>query len=145
MPGNIGNKTTGGPRYMRSFYLPIRLSAIANWPFFWKVTPNLQSFLVFFKCKFLYMRANFFGPYLLYIMRSTCISNFSIVFPTKFAFFKDDISFKWLPLVDVFFSQAGNELGTSKEQALYCPYTSCLVVNELVPSWLKIEFLYSFS
>jgi hypothetical protein len=30
MPGNIGNKTTGGPRYMRSFHLHIRVSAIAN-------------------------------------------------------------------------------------------------------------------
>jgi hypothetical protein len=38
---------TGGPLYMRSFYLRIRVSAIANWPFFWNLSPNLQSFLVF--------------------------------------------------------------------------------------------------
>jgi hypothetical protein len=36
------------------FYLRIRVSAIANWPFFWKVSPNLQSFLVFLYANLLY-------------------------------------------------------------------------------------------
>jgi hypothetical protein len=42
------------PRYMRSFYLWIRVSAIANWPFLWSVSPNLQSFLVFLNANPLY-------------------------------------------------------------------------------------------
>ncbi len=39
---------------MRSFYLQIRVSAIENWPFFWDVYPNLQSFLVFLCANLLY-------------------------------------------------------------------------------------------
>ncbi len=45
---------TGGPRYMRSFYLWIRVSAIENWPFFCNLSPNLQSFLVFLYANSLY-------------------------------------------------------------------------------------------
>jgi hypothetical protein len=34
--------------YMRSFYLQIR---VANWPYFWNVSPNLQSLLIFLYAK----------------------------------------------------------------------------------------------
>jgi len=32
---------TGGPRYMRSFYLQFRIYAIQKWPFFWNLSSNL--------------------------------------------------------------------------------------------------------
>jgi len=34
--------STGGPRYMQSFYLRIRVYAIEKWPFFWNLSSNLQ-------------------------------------------------------------------------------------------------------
>ncbi len=45
---------TGGPRYMRSFYLRIRVFAIANWPYLWNLSPNLQSDLIFLYANSLY-------------------------------------------------------------------------------------------
>jgi hypothetical protein len=40
---------------MWSFYLQIRVAtAIANWPFFWNVSPNLQLFLVLLYGNLLY-------------------------------------------------------------------------------------------
>ncbi len=47
---------TGGPLYMRSFYVRIRVSSIGNWVIFWNITLNLQSFLVFLNVTF-YIRA----------------------------------------------------------------------------------------
>ncbi len=32
---------TGGPRYMRSFYMRFRVYAIEKWPFFWNLSSNL--------------------------------------------------------------------------------------------------------
>jgi len=45
---------TGGPRYMRSFYLQFRIYAIRKWPFFWNLSSNLQSSLVFLYANSLY-------------------------------------------------------------------------------------------
>jgi len=40
--GPTRGRCTGGPRYMRSFYLRIRVYAIEKWPFFWNISSNLQ-------------------------------------------------------------------------------------------------------
>jgi len=45
---------TGSPRYMRSFYLRFRVYAIRKWPFYWNLTSNLQSSLVFLYANSLY-------------------------------------------------------------------------------------------
>jgi len=39
---------------MRSFYLQFRVYAIRKWPFFWNLTSNLQSSLVFLYANSLY-------------------------------------------------------------------------------------------
>jgi hypothetical protein len=44
---------------MRSFYLRICVSAIANWPYFWNISINLQSFLIFLYANSLYARQIF--------------------------------------------------------------------------------------
>ncbi len=33
--------TTGGPHFMRSFYLQFCINAIEKWPFFWNISSNL--------------------------------------------------------------------------------------------------------
>jgi len=40
-------QNTGGPHYMRSFYLQIHVYAIEKWPFFWNLSSNLQWSFVF--------------------------------------------------------------------------------------------------
>ncbi len=45
---------TGGPRYMRSFYLRFRVYAIQKWHFFWNLSSNYQSSLVFLDSNSLY-------------------------------------------------------------------------------------------
>jgi len=57
------NCTTGGPRYMRSFYLQFRVYAIQKWPFFWDPSSNLQSSLVFLYVNLLYASLFFWSPY----------------------------------------------------------------------------------
>jgi len=47
-------KSTGGPRYMRTFYLRFRVYSIPKWPFFCNLTSNLQSSLVFLYANSLY-------------------------------------------------------------------------------------------
>jgi len=46
-------ESTGGPRYMRSFYLRIRVNAIEKWPFF--LEPILQFTVIvgLFICEFI--------------------------------------------------------------------------------------------
>jgi len=51
---NMSNAYTGGPRYMRSFYLWFRIYAIQKWPFFWNLSSNYQSSLVFLYANSLY-------------------------------------------------------------------------------------------
>jgi hypothetical protein len=58
---------TGGPRYMRSFYLRFRVymsqafaeirhfHTIQKWPFFWNLSSNYQSSLVFLYANSLYL------------------------------------------------------------------------------------------
>ncbi len=47
-------------KYRWTLYV-VFLSAIANWPFFWNLSPNLKSFLVFI-CKFVICKPNFLVP-----------------------------------------------------------------------------------
>ncbi len=42
-------------------FLRVRVSSIENWPFFWNVSPNLQSFLVFLYANTLYASLNFWS------------------------------------------------------------------------------------
>ena len=42
------------PRYVRSFFLQFRVCATENWPFFWNLSSNLQSSLVFLYANSLY-------------------------------------------------------------------------------------------
>ncbi len=46
--------TADKPHNMQSFYVRIRVSAMAKWPFFKNLYPNLQSFLVFLYSNSLY-------------------------------------------------------------------------------------------
>jgi len=46
--------STGGPPYMRSFYLRFHVYAIQKWPFFWNLSSNYQSSLVFLYANSLY-------------------------------------------------------------------------------------------
>ncbi len=53
------NSYTGGPRYMRSFYLRFRISAISHicdpeMTFFWNISSNYQSSLIFLCANSLY-------------------------------------------------------------------------------------------
>jgi len=48
------NACTGGPRYMRSFYLRFCVYATQKWPFFWNLSSNNQSSLVFLYANSLY-------------------------------------------------------------------------------------------
>jgi len=48
------NLCTGGPHYMRSFYLRIHVYAIGKWPFFWNLSSNLQWSFVFLYANSLY-------------------------------------------------------------------------------------------
>jgi len=48
------NGSTGGPHYMRSFYLWFQVYAIQKWPFFWDLSSNLQLSLVFLYANLLY-------------------------------------------------------------------------------------------
>jgi hypothetical protein len=45
---------TGGPRFMRSFYLQIRIYAIENDPYLYNLSSNLYSSLVFLYANLLY-------------------------------------------------------------------------------------------
>ena len=58
--------TTGGPLYMRSFFLQFREYATENWPFFWKPSSNLQSSLVFLYANSLYASLFFWSLSLAY-------------------------------------------------------------------------------
>jgi len=51
---NLWKDNTGGPRYMLSFYLRIRVYANEKWPFFWNLSSNLQWSLVFLYANSLY-------------------------------------------------------------------------------------------
>jgi len=46
--------STGGPRYMRPFYLRFHVYAIEKWPFSWNLSINVQLSLVFLYSKLLY-------------------------------------------------------------------------------------------
>ncbi len=52
---------TGGPRYMRSFYLQIRVYAIKKWPFS-GTYPLIYSDCWSFYMQIHYMRAYFWSP-----------------------------------------------------------------------------------
>ncbi len=45
---------TGGPRYMKPFYLRFHVYAIEKWPFSWNLSSTLQLFLVFLYANLLY-------------------------------------------------------------------------------------------
>ncbi len=57
---------TGGPRYMRSFYLQFRVYAIENRPFLRNFSPNLQASLVFLYANSLYASLIFWSLSLAY-------------------------------------------------------------------------------
>jgi len=63
--------STGGPRYMQSFYLRISLYAIEKWPFS-GIYPLIYSDCRSFYMQIHYMLAYFWSPYLSHITRSTC-------------------------------------------------------------------------
>jgi len=71
-------KYTGGPRYMRSFYLRICVYAIEKWPFS-GTHPLVYSDCWSFYMRIHYMQAYFWSPYLLHITRSTCIYKYILV------------------------------------------------------------------
>jgi len=56
---------------MRSFYLRFRVYAIQIWPFFWNLSSNYQSSLVFLYSNSLY-GVYFWSPYPSHITRSNC-------------------------------------------------------------------------
>jgi hypothetical protein len=70
----LPHTSTGGPRYMRPFYLRFRVCAIEKWPFSWNRTyPQIYSYSWSFYMPICYMRAYFWSPYLSKITRSACI------------------------------------------------------------------------
>ena len=56
----------GGPRYMRSFYLRLRIGHFSG------ADPLIYSHTWSYYMRIRYMRANFFSPYLSHITRDTC-------------------------------------------------------------------------
>ncbi len=62
-------ESTGGPRYLRSFYLRFHAYAIEKWPFS-GTYPLIYSYPWSFYIRIHYMRANFWSPCLSHITRS---------------------------------------------------------------------------
>ncbi len=54
--------STGGPHYMRSFYLGFHVSSIPNWPIFWNVSPHFTVILGLFICEFIICEPDFLVP-----------------------------------------------------------------------------------
>ncbi len=73
---SVLNRTTGGPRYMRTFYLRSRIYAIEIMAFQRNISSYLPMLLVSLYANSLYAN-HFLGPYLSHITRSACILTIS--------------------------------------------------------------------